>query len=72
MRTTLDIDRDLLDRAKSALGAATYTEAIERALEGALRSAELDRVLTAVRGKDDVWSLGELRAYRRQGRGDAN
>lgn len=72
MRTTLDIDRDLLDRAKAAMGATTYTEAIERALQGALRSAELERALSAVCGRDDVWSLDELRSYRRRGRGHAD
>jgi hypothetical protein len=71
MRTTLDIDRQLLDRAKAALGVTTYTEAIERALGQAVAHAELDALLDALSGQDLVWSLDELRAYRQVGRGDA-
>jgi hypothetical protein len=69
MRTTLDIDRDLLDRARAALGATTYTEAIERSLSQAVAGAELDAVLESVRGEDLVWSLDELQEHRRMGRG---
>ena len=69
MRTTLDIDRDLLDRARAALGATTYTEAIERSLSQAIAGAELDAVIESVQGEDLVWSLGELQAHRRMGRG---
>ena len=69
MRTTLDIDRDLLDRARAALGAATYTEAIELSLTRAIASAELDAVIESVRGEDLVWSLDELQEHRRMGRG---
>ncbi len=69
MRTTLDIDRDLLDRARAALGATTYTEAIERSLSQAIAGAELDAVLESVRGEDLVWSLDELQEHRRMGRG---
>lgn len=70
MRTTLDIDRELLDRARTALGATTYTEAIERSLAQAIRYAELEEVLASVQGSDAVWSLEELQAFRRTGRGD--
>jgi hypothetical protein len=71
MRTTLDIDRDLLDRAKAALGANTYTEAIERSLDRAIVGAELEALLESMRGEDLVWSLEELRAYRHTGRGQS-
>ena len=71
MRTTLDIDRDLLDRARAAIGAATYTEAIERSLEQAIARAELDGLLEALGGEDLVWSLEELRAFRHADRGSA-
>ena len=69
MRTTLDIDRDLLERAKAALGAATYTEAIERSLDQAIAGAETDRLLDDLRGQDLVWSVDELREFRHTGRG---
>ena len=69
MRTTLDIDRDLLDRAKAALGVTTYTEAIERSLEQAIVQRELELVLEEVQGSDIVWSLDEMQQYRRAVRG---
>jgi len=71
MRTTLDIDRSLLERAKRALGASTFTEAIERSLERAIAGAELDALLESVRGQDLVWSVDELREYRRSGLAEA-
>ena len=69
MRTTLDIDRDLLERAKTALGATTYTEAIERSLDQAIAGAETDRLLDDLRGQDLVWSVDELREFRHTGLG---
>jgi Arc/MetJ family transcription regulator len=72
MRTTLDIDRALLERAKSALGASTYTEAIERSLSRAVEQAEVDALLDSLRGEDLVWSLDDLRAWRQASRGDAS
>jgi Arc/MetJ family transcription regulator len=71
MRTTLDIDRDLLERAKAVLGAATYTETIERSLARAVEQAEVEALLESVEGKDLVWSLDELRAFRHGSHGDA-
>lgn len=70
MRTTLNIDRNLLERAKTALGAATYTEAIERSLSRTVERAELEALLDSLRGEDLVWSLDELRAYRRTSLGE--
>ena len=69
MRTTLDIDRDLLDRAKAALGVTTYTEAIEKSLAQAILHQELEALLKDVQGSDLVWSLDEMQEYRRVGRG---
>lgn len=71
MRTTLDIDRELLERAKKVLGASTFTEAIERSLDQAIARAELEALLERVRAEDLVWSLDALRDYRRRSRGDA-
>ncbi len=71
MRTTLDIDRNLLERAKTALGASTYTEAIERSLSRAVEQAEVDALLNSLRGEDLVWSLDDLRAWRQVSHGDA-
>ena len=60
MRTTLDIDRELLERAKAALGVTTYTEAIERSLERAILHEEVEALLADIQGSDLVWSLGEM------------
>lgn len=70
MRTTLDIDRDLLERVRTALGASTYTETIERSLRRALDQTELEDLLDAVRGQDLVWSLDDLQAWRGASLGD--
>jgi Arc/MetJ family transcription regulator len=71
MRTTVDLDRDLLERAKEALGTTTYREAITRALEAAVSRADMGRLLDELEGSDAAWSLDELLSYRRVERGDA-
>lgn len=70
MRITLDIDRTLLERAKAALGAATHSETIERSLSRTVEQAELDTLLESLKGRDLVWSLDEMRAYRHRAHGD--
>jgi len=65
MRTTLDLDRDLLERAKSVLGAATFTAAIERSLSAAIERAELDAALDSLRGSDAVWGVEDSLGLRR-------
>jgi Arc/MetJ family transcription regulator len=42
-RTTIEIDQDLLERAKQALGEATTRATVEEALRRAANSAETDR-----------------------------
>jgi Arc/MetJ family transcription regulator len=65
MRTTVDLDRTLLERAKEALGTATYREAITRALEEAVSRADLRRLLDELEGSDATWDLDALLSYRR-------
>lgn len=72
MRTTIDIDRKLLDRAKRALRASTYREAVERALKDALLRSNLEAATTALEGSDLSWDPEELLAYRRLERGDSS
>jgi len=69
MRTTLDLDRDLLDRAKSALGVPTFTAAIEAALNQAIERAEMGALLDSLEGSDVVFGLEDLRTMRQVGRG---
>lgn len=70
MRTTIDIDRDLLDRGREALGARTYREAIIRSLTAAIERAELLRLVDSLEGSDAVWELDRMLEYRRTERGD--
>lgn len=65
MRTTIEIDRALLERVKSALGASTYRETVERALERIDRLAEIGDALDALEGSDLSWDLAGLLEYRR-------
>jgi Arc/MetJ family transcription regulator len=71
MRTTVHLDRELLERAKAVLGTSTYREAITRALEEAVSRAELRVLLDDLEGSDVTWGLSELLAYRRLERGHA-
>lgn len=64
MRTTVDLDRSLLERAKKALGTSTYQEAITRALEEAVSRAGMRDLLDDLEGSDATWDLDELLAYR--------
>jgi Arc/MetJ family transcription regulator len=70
MRTTVDLDRHLLERAKVALGTSTYREAITRALEEAVSRAEMRILINELEGSDLTWGLAELLAYRRVESGD--
>jgi Arc/MetJ family transcription regulator len=69
IRTTVDLDRELLERAKEALDTATFREAITLALEEAVSRAELRRLLDSIESSDLVWDLNDLLAYRRAERG---
>jgi Arc/MetJ family transcription regulator len=72
MRTTVDLDRSLLERAKEALGTSTYREAITRALEEAVARADLRRLVDELEGSDATWDLDALLSYRRVERGHAS
>jgi Arc/MetJ family transcription regulator len=71
IRTTVDLDRELLERAREALAAPTYREAITRALEEVVSRADFHRLLSSIEGSDSTWSLEELLSYRRVKRGNA-
>lgn len=72
MRTTLDIERELLEKAQRVLGASTYRETVERALGEVVERGEVRRILEEVEGSDPTWDLDELLAFRRLDRGDAS
>lgn len=65
MRTTLDLDGDLLERAKESLDAGTYRETITRAVEDAVARVDLRRLVERIEGSDLTWELDDLLAYRR-------
>jgi len=48
-RTTIEIDQDLLDRAKHALGEATTRATVEEALRRAADSTDAERGLRAAK-----------------------
>lgn len=66
MRTTLDLDRKLLERAKEALGASSFTEAIETSLREAVARAEHRRAWEELLASGSSWeSVDDLLEYRR-------
>ncbi len=72
MRTTLDLDRKLLEEAKAALGAATFTEAIETALREAVDRTETRRAWQDLVGSGLSWeSVENFLSYRREHGGRA-
>jgi hypothetical protein len=72
IRTTVDLDRELLEQAKEVLDVPTYREAITRALEEVVAHAELRSLLRDVERSDLTWEVDGLLAYRRLPRGDAS
>jgi hypothetical protein len=70
MRTTLD--RALLERAKEALRAASFTEAIETALRQAVARVEATEGWESLIGAELSWkSVEELLDFRREHGGRA-
>lgn len=66
MRTTLDLDRTLLEEAKVALGVESFTEAIELALRQVVSRTRAAEAWRTLEGSDLSWeSTDELREYRR-------
>lgn len=66
-RMTVTVDEGLIEQARNALGAATKSEAIRRALEEVLRRRRLERALeNAGRVELDV-DPEQLRRLREEG-----
>lgn len=67
MRTTLDLDRDLLEQTREALGVGTFTETIERALRLTLEQTQASRGWAKLVGSGLSWDSPEaVEAYRRE------
>lgn len=58
-RTTIEIDQELLDRAREALGETTTRGTVERALRLVADSAETDRARRAVNQRRYLKQLTE-------------
>ena len=67
MRTTLDLDRELLEKAKEKLGAKTYTDAIEAALRAVVSKSDALAAWDALAGSELSWpSLDEYFEFKRR------
>jgi Arc/MetJ family transcription regulator len=65
MRTTLDLDRELLERARDSLGVSTFTEAIEVALRRTVEQEDAAAAWSELKGSDLSWeSVDDLLEYR--------
>ncbi|MBI3466499.1 MAG: type II toxin-antitoxin system VapB family antitoxin [Planctomycetes bacterium] len=66
MKTTVEIDDDLLERAKQALSTGTIKQTVERSLEAVVRRKALEH-LAAAAGKMDLdLTAAGLRLQRRK------
>ena len=63
-RTTLDIDETLLEDAMKAIGAKTKTEAVELALQEAIRHRRRQQLMESLGTYDLDIDLEELRRLR--------
>ena len=68
MKTTLDIDEDLLKQAKEALGAATIKETVHASLETVVRRRNLQALVDAFGKIPFDISPEDLRKQRRKRR----
>jgi Arc/MetJ family transcription regulator len=66
MKTTLDIDTELLNKAKEALGAATIKETVRASLEAVLRRRKLQALADAFGTVPFDMSPEDLRKQRRK------
>jgi len=66
MKTTLDIDTDLLNQAKEALGVATIKETVRASLEAVVRRRKLQALADSFGAVPFDMTLEDLRAQRRK------
>jgi Arc/MetJ family transcription regulator len=64
MKTTLEIDEGLLNKAKAILGTPTIRETVEKSLQAVLRQKALNE-LADLGGKIEMISVEDLRKRRR-------
>ncbi len=67
MKTTLDLDRELLERARRAMGTRTFTEAIETALREAVARVESREAWQKLTDSELSWdTVEDLLDYRKR------
>ena len=66
MKTTLEIDRDLLDQAQKALGTATIKDTVEKSLKETVRRRQLQALADALGTIELDLTPAELRRQRRK------
>jgi len=66
MKTTLDIDENLLKQAKEALGASTIKETVRASLEAVVRRKKLQALVDAFGAVPFDVSPDDLRVQRRK------
>lgn len=66
MKTTLDIDKELVDEAKSILGTRTLRETVERSLRAVVRQNALDRVADSAGSIDLDLTVAQLKKQRKR------
>jgi Arc/MetJ family transcription regulator len=66
MKTTLDIDKDLLNEAKEVLGAATIKETVHASLEAVVRRRKLQALADAFGTVPFDMSPEDVRRQRRK------
>lgn len=64
MKTTLEIDEALLNKAREILGTPTIRETVEKSLQAVLRQKALNE-LAGMGGQVEIISTAELRKRRR-------
>ena len=67
MKTTLDIDEELLKQAKEALNAATFKETVRASLEAVVRQRKLRALADSFGSIEFDMSPEDLRRQRRKG-----
>jgi Arc/MetJ family transcription regulator len=66
MKTTLDIDKDLVDEAKSILGTRTLRETVEHSLRAVVRQKALDRLAASAGSIELDLTVPQLRKQRKR------
>ena len=67
MKTTVDIDTELLEQAKQVLNTRTIKATVDRSLEAVIRQGAFERLAAAAGSVDLDLTIGSLRRQRRRG-----